>query len=206
MKVLATAPPLGPLVKVVQTCVACPSQWDAWTAEGQYLYLRYRHSRGSVEIHDSPDESTWDLKGYPDNCTVIAWDDEDRDDTGTGNGYLTLADFCARAGLHIAPDAVLLPLEDEPVPETTTPPQTPPADPAEPRPQLLLQCRAALFRMPSGAVRLVYRPTDENYRPTGDAVTLPDIPAAILQMAASMSGQPDPMKLLGMLMKGGPDA
>ena len=78
-----------------------------------------------------------------------------------------------------------------------------PVDAAAPRPQLLLQCRAALFRMPSGAIRLVYRPTDEEYRPTGEAITLPDIPAAILQMAASAAGKPDPMQLLGMLLKGG---
>lgn len=34
------------IVKAVQTSWACPSQWDAWTDEGQYLYLRYRNGYG----------------------------------------------------------------------------------------------------------------------------------------------------------------
>lgn len=25
-----------------QTCGACPSQWDIWTTDGQYIYARYR--------------------------------------------------------------------------------------------------------------------------------------------------------------------
>lgn len=41
------------LVRVVQTCLACPSQWDAWDAEGQYYYLRFRSGRGSVETAES---------------------------------------------------------------------------------------------------------------------------------------------------------
>ena len=36
------------LVRAVQTCVACPSQWDAWDADGNYYYLRYRSGHGSV--------------------------------------------------------------------------------------------------------------------------------------------------------------
>jgi hypothetical protein len=42
------------LVKVVQTCRACPSQWDAWDAAGQYYYLRFRSGLGSVETAESP--------------------------------------------------------------------------------------------------------------------------------------------------------
>lgn len=34
------------LVKVKQTCQACPSQWDAWDDEGTYYYLRYRWGTG----------------------------------------------------------------------------------------------------------------------------------------------------------------
>ena len=37
------------LGRVVQTCWACPSQWDAWTIDGQYLYLRYRWGVGTVD-------------------------------------------------------------------------------------------------------------------------------------------------------------
>lgn len=30
------------LVKIEQTCTACPSQWDAWDEDGEYYYIRYR--------------------------------------------------------------------------------------------------------------------------------------------------------------------
>ena len=39
------------LVKLVQTCTACPSQWDAWDEDGNYVYIRYRHGHLSVESH-----------------------------------------------------------------------------------------------------------------------------------------------------------
>lgn len=42
------AAPTYTVVKAIQTCWACPSQWDAWTDTGQYLYLRYRGGRGTV--------------------------------------------------------------------------------------------------------------------------------------------------------------
>lgn len=35
--------------RIIQTCSACPSQWDAWTPEGDYLYLRYRWGVGTVD-------------------------------------------------------------------------------------------------------------------------------------------------------------
>lgn len=37
------------LVRIVQTCCACPSQWDAWDEEGNYYYLRYRFGHGTVD-------------------------------------------------------------------------------------------------------------------------------------------------------------
>jgi hypothetical protein len=36
------------IVKAVQTCVACPSQWDAWDSAGNYWYLRYRSGLGQA--------------------------------------------------------------------------------------------------------------------------------------------------------------
>lgn len=44
-----TAPTLPVFTEVVQTCRACPSQWDAWDQDGQYYYLRYRYGRGIIE-------------------------------------------------------------------------------------------------------------------------------------------------------------
>ncbi|WP_432130622.1 hypothetical protein [Streptomyces tendae] len=37
------------IARVVQTCFACPSQWDAWTIDGDYLYLRYRWGVGTID-------------------------------------------------------------------------------------------------------------------------------------------------------------
>lgn len=39
------------LTHTVRTCRSMPAQWDAWTTDGQYLYLRYRHGVGSVETY-----------------------------------------------------------------------------------------------------------------------------------------------------------
>nr|WP_241195874.1 hypothetical protein [Streptomyces sp. SID10362] len=88
------------LTWVVQTCSAFPSQWDAWTSDGQYLYLRYRHGEGSVEWHPGPDfddsPESWN-EGR--SGLLIEWDD------GTGSGTISLADFIAAAGLVLAPGA-----------------------------------------------------------------------------------------------------
>lgn len=47
-------PPIT-IVKAVQTCSACPSQWDAYDADGNYYYLRYRHGHGTVQRFPGPD-------------------------------------------------------------------------------------------------------------------------------------------------------
>jgi len=43
------------LTKAIQTCMACPSQWDAWDAEGYYYYLRYRSGHGSITRYGGPE-------------------------------------------------------------------------------------------------------------------------------------------------------
>ncbi|MEV4093816.1 hypothetical protein [Streptosporangium saharense] len=87
------------LAKVVQTCTSYPAQWDAWTIDGQYLYLRYRHGIGSVERQPGPDLDTWRDEG----ALVCEWDD------GTGSGEISLTDFLAASGLRLAPDAEVRP-------------------------------------------------------------------------------------------------
>lgn len=60
------------IVRAVQTCTACPSQWDAWDADGNYYYLRYRHGHG--EVTQFRDEDWWKAKdwgGYSDNPGFI---------------------------------------------------------------------------------------------------------------------------------------
>ncbi|MFF7994828.1 hypothetical protein ACFZDG_34285 [Kitasatospora xanthocidica] len=84
------------IARVVQTCGSCPSQWDAWTTTGQYLYLRYRHGEGSVEQHPNESIGTWDGE---ESSLWTRWDD------GTDGGSIALTDFLSMAGLRLAPDA-----------------------------------------------------------------------------------------------------
>ncbi|MEV4436576.1 hypothetical protein [Streptomyces sp. NPDC049585] len=84
------------LARVVQTGCANPSQWDAWTTGGKYLYLRYRHGEGTVEQHPSEDPDTWD--GEESRLRSL-WND------GTDGGHIELAHFLAMAGLRLAPNA-----------------------------------------------------------------------------------------------------
>ena len=85
------------LVKVVQTCSACPSQWNAWDANGRYYYLRYRSGIGTVDTYDDPDWETWE--DFPDG-KVARFEFGDNLD-----GSITLEEFCEQAGLELAPDA-----------------------------------------------------------------------------------------------------
>lgn len=86
------------VARAVQTCGGRPSQWDAWTDQGQYLYLRFRHGVGSVTPYPSEDYEAWD----PDVRPAIEWDDE------TAEGDISLEDFLAKAGMDLAPDAVVV--------------------------------------------------------------------------------------------------
>ncbi|MFJ2190265.1 hypothetical protein ACIOJE_20385 [Kitasatospora sp. NPDC087861] len=89
------------LIRVVQTCAACPSQWDAWTADGQYLHLRYRHGEGCVEWHSGPDDDADTPDSWNEGLAglLVEWDD------GTDGGVISLEDFLAAAGLGLAPGA-----------------------------------------------------------------------------------------------------
>jgi hypothetical protein len=78
------------LARVVQTTSCVPVQWDAWTEDGQYLYLRYRQGRGSVTVYPSPDYEAWDPHVQP----LIEWDD------GTDGYDIELDDFLARSGIE----------------------------------------------------------------------------------------------------------
>ncbi len=89
------------LSRVVQTCEACPSQWNAWTVGGQYLYLRYRSGIGTVDAYDTEDSEQWPQT--PDGA-VARFDTGDRLD-----GEMDLPEFCQRTGLQLADDAEVSP-------------------------------------------------------------------------------------------------
>ncbi len=80
------------IVKAVQTCIACPSQWDAWDLDGNYWYLRYRHGRGTAERQPGPDPGTWTNDG-----PNISFEHGDH-----LAGSIDLEEFCERAGLNLA--------------------------------------------------------------------------------------------------------
>lgn len=82
------------VVKAVQTCLAYPSQWDAWTDEGQYLYLRFRHGVGTVEEQPNPDTDSW-----ADKAPEIEFQHDDLD------GWISLEEFAAHANLKTALEA-----------------------------------------------------------------------------------------------------
>ncbi|MET7776299.1 hypothetical protein ABZU94_10520 [Streptomyces mirabilis] len=94
--------PAQPLVlaRVIRTCTAVPSQWSAWTVDGQYLYLRYRSGIGTVDAYDTHDSDQWTR--VPDGA-VARFDTGDRLD-----GEMTLADFCEHTGLQLADDAEVI--------------------------------------------------------------------------------------------------
>jgi hypothetical protein len=87
---------VAPIVRAVRTCVACPSQWNAWTADGHYLYLRYRSGIGTADTYSDPDPDTWTR--IPDG-RVARFDTEDRHDS-----EINLDEFCQLAGLTLADD------------------------------------------------------------------------------------------------------
>lgn len=91
----AATPSQYTIVQATQTCSAAPSQWDAWTDTGQYLYLRYRHGVGTVNAFDSPDPSRW-----PRTPPEILFHHGHPLD-----GYITLTEFAEHAGLTLNLDA-----------------------------------------------------------------------------------------------------
>jgi hypothetical protein len=80
------------ITRAVQTCTACPSQWDAWDDHGQYWYLRYRSGFGSAEIQPTPDPDGWVFK--PAEIT-FAWGHP-------LDGFIELARFARLAGITLA--------------------------------------------------------------------------------------------------------
>jgi Domain of unknown function (DUF397) len=100
------------LVKVIQTGMACPSQWDAWDADGRYYYLRFRHGCGTVESAptqelwrdecvEMPVSEEWPYGGWswPGTDFLSRFDFE----TGEGlDGVISLEEFCERSGVKLA--------------------------------------------------------------------------------------------------------
>lgn len=74
------------LVRADQTCIACPSQWDAWDLDGRYWYLRFRSGYGSIG------------RSYDIDAADLTFDIADE-----FGGEISLDDFCKRIGVTWAP-------------------------------------------------------------------------------------------------------
>lgn len=82
------------LVRVEQTGTVSPSQWNAWDAEGNYYYLRYRYGKGSVWSAKS--EEDLDASGNYD--VVCEWSYGHSLD-----GYISLEEFARHSSLELSP-------------------------------------------------------------------------------------------------------
>jgi len=66
-------------VTLVQTCYACPSQWEGKLDDGRMFYIRYRWSEGSVEVSPTPTDDVMQAVGGE---LVCAFDNGDASGLG----------------------------------------------------------------------------------------------------------------------------
>lgn len=77
------------LERIVQTCSACPSQWDAWDKEGQRYYIRYRF--GSLTVDKVPEDL--------DNSSILDWKNIFTQEIGgEWDGEMSLDDMMRHTG------------------------------------------------------------------------------------------------------------
>lgn len=82
------------LTRAVMTCSGCPSQWDAWDADGTRYYLRYRSGRGTVH-RVSREESNGDIADLAEPV-LAAFEHGDYLD-----GVIELNQFARLAGIEL---------------------------------------------------------------------------------------------------------
>jgi hypothetical protein len=63
------------ITEIIQTCGACPAQWEGKTADGRYVYIRYRHGVGRIgfgaTLDDAVDDDTFNWEGKEDGwCSL----------------------------------------------------------------------------------------------------------------------------------------
>lgn len=96
------------LVRATRTCMACPSQWDAWDEHGNYYYLRFRHSHGTMTQYRTENwvdvSYDWDKESgipffhqNPEFVREVASFDMDEEDCG----WIELPEFARLAGVEL---------------------------------------------------------------------------------------------------------
>lgn len=82
------------LVRAEQTCFGCPSQWDAWDAEGNQYYLRFRHGFGSIDLRGRMVDGEMEWLDRGDSIATFTFGDQ-------WEGYITLPEFADKAGIRL---------------------------------------------------------------------------------------------------------
>lgn len=72
------------LKSIVQTCEACPSQWEAMTEDDRPVYIRYRWGELGIGVGKPGESIDAAVEKY------IADPDVNTDDVGDSNGYIEL--------------------------------------------------------------------------------------------------------------------
>lgn len=85
------------LVRATQTAMACPSQWDAWDADGNYYYLRYRHGYGEVRRYQTEDWVAADEDQFIETVVTFQYGHP-------FDGEISLQDFADLAGITLSPE------------------------------------------------------------------------------------------------------
>lgn len=87
------------ITHIIQTCSACPSQWEGKFADGDWLYIRYRW--GGLSIHKgNPDENQYNSIA----ATPIIFSKQ-IGETGW-EGVIELDDVLLESGLELAENVV----------------------------------------------------------------------------------------------------
>ncbi|PZP48572.1 MAG: hypothetical protein DI601_00350 [Azospirillum brasilense] len=94
------------LVHIRQTCVACPSQWDALSDHGDFIYIRYRSGYLGWGIGSSPDAAAENWASCRDTDDIQLSEDH-------LDGVIDLRDACEALGFSIAPDAEIHEIPDD---------------------------------------------------------------------------------------------
>lgn len=72
------------VVKIVNTCTACPSQWDGLTDDNRQIYVRYRWGSLDIRIGDMGDMSEF---GAVRGESIFDWDSD-------GDGWGGFMSYC----------------------------------------------------------------------------------------------------------------
>lgn len=173
------------LVKVVETCIGAPNQWNAWDADGQYYYLRYRHRQGTMDFHPGPNVDTWQTPPSETSGRLV-------DFVTKLDGGLDIVEFLHEVNKETIPQGLTV-LAAEGVDytdyqtymqeqEKAYHPPTPAAPEPGGAPVPLLEGSFALFEPKPGSLLLVWRPRGS------DVDRHMPVPAFVMSMAAQAAG------------------